>query len=1575
MHAKTIPAALAAALSAAAAVSAHATTYLDSGYYCFTNGVRCVYQDGDEFVSADPQGRSLFDAGSTNVYWAIPPKGCAIDKWVMTDFARVNQTFALSGLSPVHVYETTDGEVSEGGYRITVSWRDEFVGAGSFLQICPCFLWLKYRLRFVPNWPGHNDEDRSLAQDDVVYTNTVTLAADPFDTNDWTRANYRLLGLATIPDADRPQCLFGDTVESAGEEFGATTNGVVTLYGVWSPRRVTLSLDPDGGSVASNAVYVVGDDKCPALPVPAKALSTFAGWFDTKGNEFSEGVEVVAEDGETLALTAKWLSDESSVVLDRRSGTTGDTSIHVVFGESLPLAEMPTREGYDFAGYFSLANGKGDQYYTASGEPTNTISRGGAKTLYANWTRKKSRVTLDAAGGSGGTSEVSAEYDKDMPEISVPTRKGFVFGGYYTFTSGGTVYYNSSGKSANPWRKVSPATLYAHWTPNNYKIVYDYAGGVAGDYQPANATFCHVFAAGVPRRKGYRFIGYRVSGDFDVEAARYGASMESATSAVKSTTNCKGAEGKPFVYFANLCSANDGTVVLTAQWEKIVEAAASGSKNVAAVPNMARQDVAHRAFVKNGNDDERGDLSRAADCNFKLTTSGARPWTVTNDYATGSESVCSTILPSDQYAKGLIIGEVEGPGILTFQWKWMINSKSTYSNEESGGVEFSYSNAVEEVKCTDFRCSNDWTTVSLVITNILNKEVTTFKWTANPYKDQNGEYPGYTVWLDDIHWEQKLPKLHVVASSPVEFVYDGSGHGITNIVVKDEGTDEPVANATVKYSLTQDDEFNGEPLLFTNVCTTSVWYSVEAYGYASITDSVTVIIHKATNEWTKLPYITPEWVSGNAPAVTNGVARFGGEASLSYYCTTNKSSKISKDPDKTTKPGEYIAVFTVAGSDNWSELTTNLSFRVTESESGSESEPDPEPPPGPEPELPKLLAEASPNPVDVVYDGEGHGITNVSWRVDGTNTVDATNVVVRYALSREGPFYNYPELFTNACETLAWYSVTADGYVGVTNSVSVTISQATNEWTELPSVKDWTAGDDDAVKFGESKFGAIEVMYSTGSSEPPTEYGEYEVRVSVAGTESWTGLSTNMSFRVKAKPVFSAFALSCEGAYDGTGHGIEVVYDKAGVGSATVKYASSKDGPYLDENIMFVNAMAEPVTVWFTVERNGYATVTNSGTIMIHKAPNGWLAGPSISGWRNGDEPHEGVAVAEYGTVSGAYATNNAPCTATFTVAETANWLGLSTNLEFVVEGLPPSGGDGDDQGGGEEKPDPDPTPTPDPSSDPEPTPTPAPGPEPGPTPEPAVSGVVLNTAFSKAQTVLGALYRADGALAGVMQVKFGKVSRKGFVKVSGTATLLSGKKVSAKTSSMALGGGMSGEVVFRSPIDAMDFIMDESGAFVMANEAYVMKEAVVGGGLADVAHGAFGLVDEFDLAVTGELQEDLLPLDFAFQVERGKWKFPKNATVKIAKDRATGEYGRLVDYGRKGDKTNVSSLKLSYTAKTGVFKGSFKAYATEAPGGRLKLKKYTVNVYGFVLDGDGVGVATCKRPEGGPWEVSVELK
>ena len=63
-----------------------------------------------------------------------------------------------------------------------------------------------------------------------------------------------------------------------------------------------------------------------------------------------------------------------------------------------------------------------------------------------------------------------------------------------------------------------------------------------------------------------------------------------------------------------------------------------------------------------------------------------------------------------------------------------------------------------------------------------------------------------------------------------------------------------------------------------------------------------------------------------------------------------------------------------------------------------------------------------------------------------------------------------------------------------------------------------------------------------------------------------------------------------------------------------------------------------------------------------------------------------------------------------------------------------------------------------------------------------------------------------------------------------------------------------------------------------------------------------------------------------------------------------------IVDDSKAG--TNPSGLKLTYSAKDGSFKGSFKAYSVV--GG--KLKATTVNVSGVMIGGKGYGTASVKK-------------
>lgn len=120
------------------------------------------------------------------------------------------------------------------------------------------------------------------------------------------------------------------------------------------------------------------------------------------------------------------------------------------------------------------------------------------------------------------------------------------------------------------------------------------------------------------------------------------------------------------------------------------------------------------------------------------------------------------------------------------------------------------------------------------------------------------------------------------------------------------------------------------------------------------------------------------------------------------------------------------------------------------------------------------------------------------------------------------------------------------------------------------------------------------------------------------------------------------------------------------------------------------------------------------------------------------------------------------------------------------------------------------------------------------------------------------------------------------------------------------------------------------------------------------------------------------LPASEVASVSGGKWKFakaasvkwttPKNGMLPVIYDAASGK-GLVVDTS-KG--TNLSGLKLTYTPKKGIFKGSFKMYELDGSGSATKLKKHTVSVNGVVVDGVGRGKATCKNPVVS-WPVTVE--
>ena len=117
-------------------------------------------------------------------------------------------------------------------------------------------------------------------------------------------------------------------------------------------------------------------------------------------------------------------------------------------------------------------------------------------------------INFDTQGGSGGTSSIKATPGSAMPAITLPTKTGYSFGGYYTGTNGsGTQYYTSTGASANNC-PANGLTLYAKWTANTYTVNFDKQSGTGGS-NSVTATYASAMPAMTkPTRTGYTFGGY-----------------------------------------------------------------------------------------------------------------------------------------------------------------------------------------------------------------------------------------------------------------------------------------------------------------------------------------------------------------------------------------------------------------------------------------------------------------------------------------------------------------------------------------------------------------------------------------------------------------------------------------------------------------------------------------------------------------------------------------------------------------------------------------------------------------------------------------------------------------------------------------------------------------------------------------------------------------------------------------------------------------------------------------------------------------------------------------------------------
>mgnify|MGYP001622854047 CR=1 FL=1 len=325
-----------------------------------------------------------------------------------------------------------------------------------------------------------------------------------------------------------------------------------TVYVIYR-KKYTLSFNANGGSGApsSKTVYAGIGAYIPTTK-PSRTGYTFLGWSTS-----SSATSATWEAGDTMAdrnagqnrtLYAVWKANTYNISYNLDNGSKNGSywPTTATYNSAFNVSN-PTRTGYSFRGWTATGiNTSTAKYGDTKSSATNSWTSGttlvyyasymgfnnltstnnGTVTLKANWEANGYTLTMNANGGSissnsnwtgsGASATKTVKYDSQygtLPTSSNISRTGYTFDNWWTSGSGGSRVYTTTKMNS-----TSGATIYAHWTPNIYKITLDKQSGSGGTneiYLKYNTAWCSnssgtatITSITKPTRTGYTFGGY-----------------------------------------------------------------------------------------------------------------------------------------------------------------------------------------------------------------------------------------------------------------------------------------------------------------------------------------------------------------------------------------------------------------------------------------------------------------------------------------------------------------------------------------------------------------------------------------------------------------------------------------------------------------------------------------------------------------------------------------------------------------------------------------------------------------------------------------------------------------------------------------------------------------------------------------------------------------------------------------------------------------------------------------------------------------------------------------------------------
>ena len=274
-----------------------------------------------------------------------------------------------------------------------------------------------------------------------------------------------------------------------------------TLYAMWTKvsTEITVTLNANGGSVSTGSITATTGQIYGTLPQPTRDGYTFNGWYTevTGGTEVIWSTDVTATTSHTLY--AHWTANTFSVTFNANGGSVSPSSKQYTVDSTYDNMPIPTREGYDFDGWYTDSNG-GDLV-----NESDVITKTTSHTLFAHWTAKAITVTFNSNGGSITVGDESKTVTVNDTYGTLPTaeRTGYNFKGWFDKASGGTQITAASKVSTK-----TAHTLYAQWTEIKVTVTFSANGGSVTTPSKTMTVGQAYGTLPTPTRTGYKFDGW-----------------------------------------------------------------------------------------------------------------------------------------------------------------------------------------------------------------------------------------------------------------------------------------------------------------------------------------------------------------------------------------------------------------------------------------------------------------------------------------------------------------------------------------------------------------------------------------------------------------------------------------------------------------------------------------------------------------------------------------------------------------------------------------------------------------------------------------------------------------------------------------------------------------------------------------------------------------------------------------------------------------------------------------------------------------------------------------------------------